>query len=421
MNGRSILFASAVLLSASFARADTPPGDALSWEDCLKEAIQNHPDLVSAQAKLKQAKASKDITRSNALPQLNSSFTFSRGQSTGKSQADSYAYGVTGKQLLFDGFKTSNDIASANANIRASAYDYAVTSSNVRLRLRTAFIDLLDAQELVNVAEDIAKRRKQNLDLITLLYQNGREHQGSLLTEQANLAQAQFDVQQAQRNIELSQRRLSKELGRSEFAPIIAKGELAVEAVDNAQPDFEGLVSTVPFLKELASQKEAAKFGVRSAKADFFPQVYANADAGRSDAFWPPRSNSWSAGFSVTFPLFEGGLQQAQLSKAQAAFTQSQADERSGRDGMIFTLAQTWTNWQDSVAQVDVQKKFLDAYRTRAKIAEAEYSNGLITFNDWIIIEDGLVNNQKAFLQAKTNALIAEANWLQAKGETLDE
>ena len=32
-----------------------------TWEDCVKEARQNHPDLISAEEELNQAKASKAI------------------------------------------------------------------------------------------------------------------------------------------------------------------------------------------------------------------------------------------------------------------------------------------------------------------------------------------------------------------------
>ncbi len=67
-----------------------------------------------------------------------------------------------------------------------------------------------------------------------------------------------------------------------------------------------------------------------------------------------------------------------------------------------------------------MRQKFLEDDEARCKIAEAQYSSGLVTFNDWVIIEDNLVSSQKSFLNAETNALLAEASWVQAKGETLD-
>ena len=395
--------------------------ETLTWQDCVKEALAHHPDLVSAKAKWDQAKASRAITRSVLLPQITSSAGGSTSKNSHASRTDSYSYGVTGKQLLFDGFKASDDVAAAQKNIEASHYAYEVTSSNVQLSLRTAFVDLLNSQELLKVTRDIAKSRQQNLDMINLLYQEGREHRGSLLTAQADLAQALFEVEQAKRGIDLAQRKLSKELGREHFFSMNAQEDLTIPKIDPQPPQFETLAEENPFLRELISQKESAKFGLKSAKADFFPKIYANAGAGKDDSSWPPKQTNWSAGLSLTFPLFEGGIKQAQVSKANALLTQVQADERSGRDGVVLTLVQVWTQLQDAAGFVSVQEKFLEAAQERAKIAESEYANGLVSFNDWTVIEGNLVFAKKAFLAARTNALITQANWVQAKGGLLDE
>ena len=72
------------------------------------------------------------------------------------------------------------------------------------------------------------------------------------------------------------------------------------------------------------------------------------------------------------------------------------------------------------MANVDVQRKFLESAVARARISEAQYSNGLISFDNWIIIEDTLVRAEKNFLEAQVSALIAGADWVQAKGGTLD-
>ena len=42
----------------------------LTWEDCVKEAKKSHPDLISAEAVVNQAKANKAIATSNILPHV---------------------------------------------------------------------------------------------------------------------------------------------------------------------------------------------------------------------------------------------------------------------------------------------------------------------------------------------------------------
>lgn len=409
-----------IFLSSACLTIRVMAEEVLTWEDCVSEALKNHPDLRVAQAKLNQVKANKAITKSSFLPQISSSLSGKTSKTEAKDTTDTYSYDITGKQLLFDGFKTPYDIASAAKNIKSARYNYEVTSSNVRLRLRSAFVELLKARELSDITEDIVRRRKQNLELVKLRYEAGREHKGSLLTAQANLAQAEFEVIRAKRTIDLAQRRLRKELGRTHLAPIRVKGNFEIIYSNREKPDFERLSGNNPFLQELIAKKEAARFGLKSAQADFFPDVYANASAGKTDSYWPPHKGKWSAGVTLSLPIFEGGRRIAEVSKTKAALSQAQAEERSGRDGVILTLEGTWKELQDAIDKVAVQQKFLEAGIERAKITQAQYSTGLIIFDNWTIIEDDLVSAKKSFLDTQADALIAEAGWIQAKGGMLD-
>jgi len=405
--------------------------DALSWSDCVKTAIKNHPDLVSAAERVKQSKAVKEITRSAYVPQVtgnagaitnkNASLN-SSGSSSNSSgrKTTTYSYDMSAQQLLFDGFKTSFDLSTDQKNIEAARYFYDVTSSNVRLRLRSAFAGLLSAQEALKVNEEIAIRRKQNVELVKLRYEGGSEHKGSLMRAEADQAQALYSVDQAKRDIYLAQRQLSKELGLSRFIPAEAEGDFRVKEEDRERPDFDSIADGNPLLRQLIAEKEAARYGLRSAKAAFFPQIFMNYDLGNTNTKWPPDKNEWSFGSTMTIPIFDGGSRIATVDKSKALLAQTLADERSGRDGVILTLADTWTKLQDAIENVGVQKKFLDAGKERSKIAEAEYSIGLLSFDNWTIIEDDYVRAKTDYLNAETNALLAEANWIQAKGGTLD-
>ena len=394
--------------------------EVLTWEDCVDEARKNHPDLLSAQAIVHQAKANKSITISNMLPQISTELSERTSHADTTKTTDTYSYGITAQQLLFDGLKTPYEITAAAKEVKAAQYNYDVTSSDIRLRLRTAFVELLKAQELLTITKDIYVRRTQNADLVRLLYEGGREHRGSLLTAQANSAQAEFDATQAERNITVAQRRLNKELGREESKPIRVTGNFEDINAKRERPTFEALAETTPSLESLVAAREAARFNVKAAKANFFPQLYANASTGRTDSDWPPVQDEWSVGVTLTFPLFEGGRRWAEVSKARSILNQAQADEKSNRDSITLTLEQTWTSWQNAIDTVAVQKNFQQAYEERARIARAQYANGLISFDNWTIIEDDLVRVKKTFLEAQASAFIAEAEWIQAQGGTLD-
>ncbi len=411
-----------IVLFSSFLLNNVYAEEILTWDDCVIEAAKNHPNLISAQENLKQSRADKSITMSTILPQIGADASDKKSETDAKKEYEASSYGITGRQLLFDGFKTANDAKAASKTMDALQYSYEVTSSNIRLRLRTAFTELLRTQKLVFMTEEIALRRKQNAKLVKLRYEAGREHRGSLLTSQADLAQAEFEVVQAKRSVSLAQRQLTKELGRGKFASIKANGDFEITDINRQKPNFEYLADNTIFLNELIARKEAARFSLKSAKADFFPKIYANATTGTTNSDWLPDEDTyaWSVGVSVSLPIFEGGSRIAKVSKAKAGLNKAQADERSGRDSIIFTLEETWTDFQNAADKVSVQRKYLEAAEERAKIANAQYSTGLTSFNDWIIIEDNLVNAKKSFLNAQANVLVNEANWIQAKGGTLD-
>jgi len=394
--------------------------EALTWEVCVREAFENNPDLAAAREKIAQAKADKNIAKSAVLPQISSQLSGKKSKTSSQKEVNTYAYSVTAQQLLFDGLKTPADIAAAGYSLDAQQYAYAVTSSDVRLNLRIAFSTLLRAQGLIALSEEIAQRRKENLELVQARHDAGREHKGAVLTAQADLAEAEFEVAQSSRNLTLAQQGLAKALGRNVKVPLAVKGSFDIEKADRQKPDCELLTDTTPLLKELTARKEAARLGVRSAQAEFFPQVYLSGSYGKTNDAWPPQNDAWSAGVALSLPIFEGGSRIAQTEKARSGYAQAQEEERSGRDGVIYTLEKMWKDFQDAIDSVGVQEKFLEAALERAKIANAQYSSGLITFDDWIIIEDNLVSVKKAYLDAQANLLAAEAYWIQAQGGVLE-
>ncbi|MFH1641030.1 MAG: TolC family protein [Candidatus Omnitrophota bacterium] len=394
--------------------------EVLAWKDCVKEAQKNHPDLISAQEEINQSIASKEISKSGLLPQVSVSAGASTDKSsTQSSSTKSYDYGISTSQLLFDGFKTSDNVGAASENIKAAKESYRFSSSDIRARLRRAFINLLRTQEMVKVAQDISDIRRSNLILISLRYESGLEHRGALLTAEANVAEAKLETEKTKRELVVFQRQLIKEMGRSESEPVSVEGDFEI-STHMEKPDLDAIAKNNPSLKQLSFRKNAARYGIKSAYAEFFPQLSGRLGANRIDSHFPPENDRLSAGLTLSWPIFEGGLKAAQLNEAQSLFKQYEAAERSTKDEIILNLEDTWAALQDAAESVQVQKKFLEAAEERAKIAEAEYSLGLIQFNNWTIIEDDLVRNKRSLLELRANALLAESNWILAKGETLE-
>lgn len=409
------------LIAGALGAVPAAAQTALSWQDCVRETIAHHPDLELARQALAQSEADQEISKSALLPSVSASVSARRNGSSDADTAGTYGYEMSAQQLIFDGLGAAHEIAQAGAEVSAAEFSVFVTASNVRLNLRQAYVQLLTAQTMTGLTQEIFQRREKNVKLVELRYEAGREHKGALMTAEADLEQARFEVAQARRSLSLCQMVLVKAMGWDVLKPVSVDGDFSTASMPDKAPDFEALAETTPALQKLAAEKDAARLGVKSARADFFPEVYLSSSLGRSDQEWPPQDDQWSAGVTVSIPLFEGGRLTGQLSRARAALAQSAVQERSGRDTVVVTLQETWTDFQDALGTVAVRKKFLAAAEERARIANAQYSSGLISFDDWTIIEDNLVSARKAFVNARANALSAEALWVQAKGGTLDE
>ncbi len=413
----NLLLVVSVFIVASPLRA----GESLSWQQCVTETRVAHPDLSLAFALLQQAEATKNVTGGSLLPQFSLGLnSLKRGSSSGGSSLVS-SYSLSAQQLLYDGHKTSSAVASNNEAIMAAQYNYGAVSAAVRFALKSSFTALLKAQNLVGLTIEIAERRQKNVRLITLRYQGGRENIGSLRQAEADLAQAEFEVAQAKRGLVLAQTALASALGRDVHGLLRVQGAFKAGDLSVEKPDLGLLVNSNPQFQQLNARTKAARYDLDATKSVFSPQLYLTSSVGRSSPDrWPVDAVDWSAGLSLSIPIYEGGSGGARVASARAVVDQQSAQERSGFLQLFDALEQSWKSFQDARQAVVVRKKFLDAAIERATIASAQYSNGLISFNDWVMIEDNLVSTKKEYLNAGADMLIAEALWIQSKGGGLD-
>lgn len=417
----SALIIAVVQLFACLPQASALATETLDWAQCLAEAAAHHPDLRSAAASVRQSEAQRRIVKGGMLPSVSASAGGERSGSSAAAPAGAWSYGVNASQLLFDGAKTSSEVNSATESVKASKYNESEVSVATRYALRTAFVELLTAQKQVSLAQEIMTKRKQNLRLIALLYKSGTEHIGSLSKAQADLAEAEFEVAQARRGLELAQVVLGTQLGRAATGALRVTGRFTASQQTRQSPDFDRIAKESPTYLNLTAQKDAAGYSLQAARSAFMPSVYLSTGVGNS-AFrqLPPDRTDWQAGIDVSVPIYAGGSVKAGVAKARAVVNQLSADEESLYLSLKRSLAQAWKSFIDASGNVDVQKKFLAAASERARIADAQYSAGLVSFNEWTIIEDNLVSAKKSYLNAQSNLLFAEAAWVQAKGGTLE-
>ncbi|MFH1715386.1 MAG: TolC family protein [Elusimicrobiota bacterium] len=387
-----------------------------SWTDCVKQTLENNPDLISSKQNILQAGSSLIISKSNRYPSVQG------GLSKQFTETSSDSYSLSASLLLFNAGRVTNQIKKSQYSLTQAETEYAIVSSKIRRDLRSAFIDLLTSQENFELSKKIFERRKNQSDLIELRYEAGREHKGSLMTAQALTEQAAFDVKKAERNIRLAQINLSKVIGIdiSYNASVeTAEGTFDADFRFDKDIDFDSLMNNNPSIVRGGLDKDIALINKKIYKADLFPSLSASArhSGSISEA---DSDNNITTGMSLSIPIFEGGSIRENVKKADYALKQKQSDFISLRNDIIYLLQERYTAFQNACDNVSIQKRFYDAALERATISEAQYSSGLLSFDDWIVIEDNLVSSQRSLLNAKASALINEAEWIYAQGGTLE-
>jgi outer membrane protein TolC len=406
-----------LLLSATISSVQAAP---LTWTDCINLTKTNNRSLLIAQEKNNQAISSKISAQAGYWPQISASMGKTDSEQTmqdpkNTTKSTSYSYGLGVKQLIFDGWKTSSQIKSAELAIESAAYAYTIVEANVRFNVRSAFVTLLKAQEQLALTKKIQSRRQQNVQLIQMRYEAGREHKGSLLLAQAQVAQATTEVSQAERAQKIAAEQLRRQIGIPTL-DITAVTENEVLPPPTAEPLFTEMAEANPTLKQIITEIDTAKATAETIRADQLPAIYASYQNGKSGKDWPPENSQWSLGLNMSFTVFDGNRNGAGTDKAASAIQQAQLEAMDGRETVLYTLQESWMNYQNAIDNLLVQEKFMSAAEERAKISTAQYSTGLIDFDAWTIIEDNLVSTKKNQVQARAAVLLAEAQWRQAQG-----
>jgi outer membrane protein TolC len=397
--------------------------EVLTWQDCVREAARNNPDLAAAQALVQRAQFQHQGSRSPFLPQLSLDAQYNQTHSStngdlftnGSSTSDEYSLGLSVRQSLFTGFRNKAEVDRTRAVLEAAEADLSAVKAEVSFDLKSAFTQVLFAQEQLTLAEVIAARRKGNVNLVELRYEAGREHKGSFLRSQAAYHRAQFEVEQAKRAIKVAQRELARVLGRREFDGIKVGGSFEV-ALPPAPPDFRTLAERTPARQKPLAEARAAESAVTVAQAPFFPEIAATGSVFRLGSDFPPDQNQWSAGVLLTLPLFSGGQNYFGLQDARAEYRRAQENLRSAEDQVVLDLEQTFADFKDSVERTTVQRDFLNAAEVRAEITRSLYTSGLLSFDDWDLIENDLIGARKEMLVNLRDQLIAEGDWERAQG-----
>ncbi|MFA5160011.1 MAG: TolC family protein, partial [Candidatus Omnitrophota bacterium] len=396
----------------------------LAWNSLVRQALSRNPDLQEARYLVTASARSRDIAFGDYLPSVDGGFdrNVSRNTDTDPTK-DNLALGIAAQQSLFNGFGTTGNWLKTRKELEAVKLAYVEVSTNVRYRLRSAYVDMIRLERLLATNRLIEERRKQNAELVRLRYEAGRENLGSALRAEAIFGQAVFDVRQTERFLESEALRLARESGGEFVFPVHMNDDLEkmLRKVSLTTADYAALAEKTPKVMRLIKTAEAAKAAVVKAQSAVWPQVDGNYDYGYSGKRASAMKDESFLGLNVTVPFFNGGKNVNAIRKAKADYDAAQKAAQSARDEAVALLAAAWVPYMDAIENVEVRRKFLEAARKRAEIIRAEYTTGLVNFLDFDTAEQENANAEKDYVESLANVFVQQANWEKTQGATLED
>jgi outer membrane protein TolC len=385
----------------------------LSWADCVQLVRQNNPDLVSSGQTVKANEAAEGTTLSEFFPDIYGALTYEH------SNESDHAYGATlnFSQNLFNGYADWTRWKQSQWATVVSRNDDQLTKAQVSDDLVNAFESLRYALNAEKLSQKILQRREENLRLVELRFESGRENKGSVLLSRANLEQAKFELLQAQ-NVEAEARgKLAKVLNLDENTVLNLTDDIPLQEPAATPPDFYQLALGTPDVQRALAQERSAQAGITLGKSGFFPTLGVSASTGNTDTIFFPEQNNWSVAATLKIPLWNGNHDLSAYHQAVATAIATENQTVSVKSSVAVKLRQNYLAYVESVAKLKVDSQFQVAAQTRADIGRNKYNNGLLSFEDWDTIENDLINRERALLQSRRDRVLAEAAWAQAQGQ----
>nr|WP_252263978.1 TolC family protein [Paracidobacterium acidisoli] len=354
-------------------------------------AVKNNPRISASHLlALAQHQVVRE-TRAAELPAFTGSITamdaedasrISAGSLTASRLFEHAGAGGGFTQLLTDFGRTRNLVASSKLQEKAQNAGALATIEDIVLATDQAFYDALEAQALLQVAQQNVTTRQTTDDQVGQMTKNKLKSTLDLSFADVNLSQAKLLLLDAQNNADSTMAALDDVLGLDK----LVKYELVEQHADAPAPppDVELLIQTGlqqrPDLQALQYNQQAAVKYSHAERDQMLPSISAAGTAGsvpiRPAAYY--NENWWGGiGVNMTIPLFNGFLYSSQAKEASLRAQAEGEQGRALRDRIVRDVRTSWLAANTAFQRVAVTADLLQEANLALTLAQTRYRLGL--------------------------------------------
>lgn len=420
---RSHIFALLPLaVAANFAQADTLSG-------AIQHALEVHPEVQAGVNARTAADYAVKAAKGGYLPRVDVLAGYGREgtdspttrTATGDDKFEVLTRGESSvrlQQMIFDGFATQNEVARQQATANSRAYSLLGTSERTALTVVQVYLDVLTRREYVRLAEENLKNHERIFDQIKLRTARGIGRNADLDQAEARLAQARNNLLTEQTNLADATTNYYSAVGQMPDqletpAPVV---DGMPGSLDQAR---EQLVADSPVLRSAEADIAATEKQYSSARSSFYPRFDAelsrNADNNVSGE--EGHYNGWSAMVRMTFNLYAGGANKADLESKSYLSGQALDIRNNALRQLNEELGLAWNAYNNATAQLPIAQQYVER-NTRVRTAyQSQFSLGERTLLDLLDSENETftaarrlaeVQNLKLFSQYRIKAVMGQ-------------
>lgn len=426
-----IISIAAVMLSIASGLSSTAVADErLTLSQAIDLALKENPNLGAASARSNEAVADYEIAAAGLLPKVTANASVNRLNedrlSLGSSSSALYTResfgGVTGRQLLFDGGKTSASKSAAQRGVEAGRMGFQVSREETVYRVSQTFTRAIDARDTVRVAASALKRQQAFEALTADFFKAGKTTRLDVLKAEAARLDAERVLANAQEAEKMSVVSLAQAIGLRSGLTFSVAGELPGGFKEPPSDDemLRTAVARNPDVKQAQLQVAQAEESLRSAQAARKPELALLGSYGHRERDIGGSAPEWIVGLAGTWALYDGGALPAQSEKARARLNQVREAERIVELGVQTLVKDALRAWRTALNDARASAKLVEANSESLKAAEVLYHSGKATALDVLTVQADLARAEGAQVHAAADYAVARYAVARLVGEPLE-
>lgn len=335
--------------------AAAPQAKAESIRSALASAYNNNPTLNAQRAATRAADENlvqaKGGYRPNIFATADATARRTRSTLTGgrvtNSNLHPYGFGITISQTLFDGFRTSNSIYSAEAGIRASRENLRNIEQNTLFNAAAAYVDVLQFQEIVNIRRSNLAFLQEQVRSSRARLDVGEGTRTDVAQSNARLAQAQALLSAAEGTLETARGTYFQIIGRRPANLRWPRGPIHLYP-PSLQQAIAAAVGRHPAIRATQHLVDAAAYQVKVQEGAFLPTVTLEGSA--QQRFDPSttvdRATNLEATVNVRIPIYQQGIASSSVRQSKETLGQRRIEVDEARDQVRQAVVSAWTQLQ---------------------------------------------------------------------------